>query len=336
MPDAPTAIQGAWSASAETPGSIQGAFTVSAATPGSIAGAFTVSAATPGSIAGAFTVSAARPGHVAYIPTILKSAQVLVEFSGNTHQFLITASTPGSLGNNLTFRINAVSAGYVTGITVTDNNDIVVSPKTKAMMLIGGGTPCELRVLYNNDGNGIPGYGLWYESEEGTQTLLFALSGKWYLQHFDDGELLYAAEKTSSNTTPEGLTGWTVITGPNIQPTITAAATSVRQVVDLVNNTPAARALITASETGYAFGEVSYFGQNSLLGGTDWPGTETPGAIQGAFSASASTPGSIQGAFTVSAATPGAIQGAFTASASTPGAIQGAWSTSPAVPGAIA
>jgi len=335
MPDAPTAIQGAWSASAATPGSIQGAFTVSAATPGSIAGAFTVSAATPGSIAGAFTATAARPGHVAYINTILKSAKVLVEFSGNTHQILITASTPGSLGNNLTFVINAVSAGYVTGITVT-GDDIVVAPKTKAMMLIGGGTPCELRVLYNNDGNGVPGCGLWYESEEGTGTILFAVSGKWYLQHLVDGEFLYAAEKTSSNTTPEGLTGWTVTIGPNIQPTITAAATSVRQVVDLVNNTPAARALIIASEPGYAFGEVSAFGPYYLRGGTDWPGTQTPGAIQGAFSASASTPGSIQGAFTVSAATPGAIQGAFTASASTPGAIQGAWSTSPTTPGAIA
>jgi len=335
MPDAPTAIQGAWSASAATPGSIQGAFTVSAATPGSIAGAFTVSAstpgsiqgaftasaatpgsiqgafavsaATPGSIQGAFTASAASPGRITYTPPTLKAATLLVEFSGNTHQFLLTATTPGANANlTTTFEIEAVSAGYETSISVVDTN-IVVSPKTKAMMLISGTTPaCEPRVLYNNDGNGIPGFGLWYESEEGTGTILFALSGKWYLQHLVDGQFLYAAEKTSSNTTPEGLTGWTVVTGSG-QPTITAAGTSVRQVVDLVNATTAARALVTASETGYAFGEVSVFAETGLNGGEDWPARSTPGTIKSAFTASASAPGAIQAAWSTSPTTPGAI-----------------------------
>jgi hypothetical protein len=187
------------------------------------------------------------------------------------------------------------SAVSVTG-NITDGFYIVVTLKTKAMMLISGTTPaCEPRVLFTSDNSATPGLGLMYNSEEQTQTSLYTIGGVWHLVHLDEdgNNELYHATKTSANTTPEGLTGWTVITGSG-QPTITAATTCARQVVDLINADDAANNLVIAELVGRGFASCVEMSETSLGGGRDWPVIASPSAVLGS-PGSAAAPAAVLG-----------------------------------------
>jgi hypothetical protein len=79
-------------------------------------------------------------------------------------------------------------------------------------------------VRYVGDINGKPH---WAEGPEDNRTRdVFWLDGVWWVQGVQGGEL-YAMTKTSTATTPSGLTGWTIVSGtPGTAPTVTGGETS--------------------------------------------------------------------------------------------------------------
>jgi hypothetical protein len=282
----------------------------------------------PGSAAAPVAVlstpgSATTPKKALGVPTLQASAILLVAPSGADNNFLLTSRLPGTEGNNIFFEMT-LSSGFQSVVSVTGNNTsgfyVVVALKTKAMMLISGTTPaCEPRVLFTSDNSAISGLGLWYDSEEQTQTSLYTVSGVWHLLHYDeDGyTVLYHATKTSANTTPDGLTGWTVLTGSG-QPTITAATTCARQVVDLINADDAANNLVMAELVGRGFSSCVEMSTTSMGGGRDWPVIASPSAVLGS-PGSAAAPQAVL-ASAGSATTPAAVLGSA-GSATTPAAV---------------
>lgn len=179
----------------------------------------------------------------------------------------------GTGGNAVSVTHASAAATHLTEVAAA-SSDVNVTPGTKARMIISGTTPSvDTEVFYTADYSSI-GAGYLFTSDGinvrlsgSLRTTLYYTGTTWYLIHRNiSGTVDYEANKISANTTPEGLTGWTVTTGSG-SPTIAAAASNANQVCAAIIATPTVLALLTGFPGGKGTGAVGTASHTHLSGG---------------------------------------------------------------------
>lgn len=210
------------------------------------------------------------------------AAALLINPSGTDNSFTLTAVETGAGGNNISGQIASSAASHLTAVAVS-GNAITVTPGTKARMTVSGTTPAvAATLLWAADYAGVSG-GQLYTSDGvnnygggANRTALYRDATTWYLWHWDDSNNMdYTATKVSSNTTPEGLTSWTVTLGSG-SPTIAAAVSSAAQCISAVNADASAADLVLAAASGTVTGAVASVAAAFLTGGV---GPSTPPVV---------------------------------------------------------
>jgi hypothetical protein len=211
------------------------------------------------------------------------AASLLVNPTGSDNNYTVTAVATGAAGDHISHEIATPAAAAVTAVAVTAKA-IVVTPGTKARMLISGTTPAvgatllhavlgEGLYLWTSDGAASYGYGSILDAN---RTAVYSNGTMWYFWHWDsEGVLDYTATKTSAATSPDGLTGWTVTLGSG-SPTIAAAVSSAAQCIAAINADEAAGDLVLAAASGTVTGAVAAVAVAFLTGGI---GPSTPPVV---------------------------------------------------------
>lgn len=208
-------------------------------------------------------------------------AQASGTFGITTSEFTVEAVTAGQAGNAISLAVAAVSGGHLTSVTMDRNRAVSIAAGTKARMTISGITDpigTNKTLDYAGDIAGIPAWssdGTLILYPTGTRTILYKLGNSWYLTDVADGVAAYAAVKVSANTTPEGLTGWTVSPGSG-SPTIAAAGSSTVQVETAWNADAEIPALATFTpawtpDPPDGTGTIAALSKTHLTGGTGGP-----------------------------------------------------------------
>lgn len=323
MPTAPDAVLAAAppSNTPTAPGNAAGSGAVSApVAPDSIqAGGQPGAPSAPDDAAGAGGVSEPNGGTM---------ASVSLDPGAWDSSVIFTAVEGGAAGNDITVAYAAPADQVTTTVAVVDDA-IIVTPGTKARMLVAGtlttdgSTPLVLspqryagqvstKVSYSDIGEG-----------GGLSSTIIDWNffpARWRIK----SQFTVYFESSDYVTSPELVTTWTPVGAATGVPVVTAGISSAAQVIAAVNADLDAAALVTASANDTVTGAVAELAATNLTGGVDASIT-APESIQAGGQPSApSAPGNAAGSGTVSTPTaPVSIQASGQPSAPTaPAAVQ--------------
>lgn len=236
-------------------------------------------------------------------------ATALIDPTGTDNNIALEAQVIGSGGNLISLQIAAAAAQATTTINVA-GNAITATPGSKARMTVNGtgpftdgfGDPANINgyVLYSHGTeNGKPSY--WpYASDSpglitGSYSVIRWTGSQWeFKTGFPTGGYYFRAYSSENVATPDLVTAWTLDTSGGYALStgtvtgMTAGASCAQQVIDALNTSAAAAALVKATASGLATGTVQATGPVYLTGGLAGSGIAAPPSIH---AAPARTPG---------------------------------------------
>lgn len=180
------------------------------------------------------------------------------------------AANSGVEGNLISIEVLAPLVTPLTSVDVI-SNAIVVTPGSKARMVVTGslegldGPLTFPELFYIGEYNGGPRY----QSASNPAIEVFRFEGFWLLQYGGSDTSWTSPEDVA---TPDLVVTWTAATYASGTPTVTPATSSAAQVIDEINNSVAASALVSASALGVATGPVGIVAETFLTGGANGSG----------------------------------------------------------------
>lgn len=201
-------------------------------------------------------------------PVIGDVAAVTINPAGADNSIVYTAQAAGSAGNAITIAYATPAAQSATTVGVA-GNAITVMPGTKARMVISGeltsngSTPVVFSepLTYAGVHNSKAQY---YDSEDinsiswdGTKWTIFIATpeARW--------------ESSENVATPDLVTTWTPQASETGSPVVTSGISSAAQVIEAVNDSVAAYALVDAAASGTVTGAVASVAATNLTGGVN-------------------------------------------------------------------
>lgn len=193
---------------------------------------------------------------------------------------LIRSRLRGAVGNTISVAVTAAASALAASSAAVTGNAITVTPGGRGRMYITGpegmGSYLAARIRHRGDSAGRSywgtdsyvhqGFGV-SSQPIGTVSLVYAPTGEtagmWVLRILG----LYEARKTSTASSPDGLTAWTIIQGSG-QPTIISGITDATGILQALSAAPAS-GLVTAVATGDESTLAAPSNAVYLSGGTD-------------------------------------------------------------------
>jgi hypothetical protein len=196
-----------------------------------------------------------------------ENAELIISPPPPNDDIVFTADEPGVSGNLISVEVLAPLVTPVTSVDVIANA-IVITPGSKARLIVTGslenidGPITFPELLYVGPYNDGPEY----QAASNPLIKAFRFDGGWIIQYGGTDTSWTSLEDAA---TPDLVVTWTPQVYAVGVATVTAAASSAAQVIDKINNSVEASALISVMSLGVATGPVGTTAATFLTGGVD-------------------------------------------------------------------
>jgi len=190
------------------------------------------------------------------------TASLTTNLAGANNDLTFEAVEAGYAGNSISVAYSTAVAPVAATTVTVSGKAITVTRAAKARMVVTGTLSPDVAgtYLYMGDTEGKP----LYRVDGDPDGYLIGWDGSaWYLGNTG---MFYSTQNVA---TPDLVTAWVAVGGAAGVPTVTAGATTARQVMDAIAASVAASALVEAHTPGenYTYGEVPAMAKTNLANG---------------------------------------------------------------------